>query len=362
MDFLHGLDITREFPAPEFPVDPIAGQFWKNGMVVRMPNWLGDAVMALPALYQLKQMLPPPCALAVICPVGLRPLFHALPWLDVILPLGDVHRNWTRGELRMVRRFAPGVGVLFNNSFRDVLMLRLARVGRLYGAAARSRGFLLRRSFPFPPRRDHQLNKLHHANKYLSIVYAMGAPRWDGVLPELKIPLPFQQMRPELKAVCDHPKLLVLAAGAAYGAAKRWKSESFRAVAAAWIARGGVAVTVGGASEHAIGEEIAEGLDGRKFFNLMGKTDLPELMHILRSARDIVANDSGVMHLAAALGAPGVAVFGSTDYSATGPIAPGWRIFHSGRKCSPCFKRTCPQGVSRCMADVTPGMVIEVLR
>ena len=358
---LHTLDIRREFGAPAFPVHPIPPETMRNGVVVRMPNWLGDAVMALPALRQLKDMLPEHCALAVIAPRGMRSFYHALPWVDLILPLRDTHRRWRLEELLMVRRFSPGFGVLFNNSFRDALMLRLAGAGPLYGASARCRSWLLRRSFSFPGRHDHELNRMHHANKYLAIVRALGAPEWDGTLPEIRIARPFFQLAPEVRALCDHPKLLILAAGAAYGAAKRWRSENFNRTAAVWIARGGIAATVGTAKEAPIGAEIAAGLPPNKFFNMMGKTDMTALMYLVRSARAVVANDSGVMHLAAAMGRPGVAVFGSTDYSATGPIGTNWKILYSDRSCSPCFARTCPRNNPECMTDIPAEAAIAAL-
>ena len=327
-----------------------------------MPNWLGDAVMALPALFQLRRLLPPQCALAVIVPASMRAFYHALPWIDLIIPLADLHRNWSREEIKMIRRFTPGAAVLFNNSFRDAVMLRLARVPELFGASARFRRVLLNRSFRFPSRISPGLNRLHHANKYLSIAYALGAPRWDGKLPEIRIPRPVTQLSGELRALCDHPRLLILAAGAAYGAAKRWRSENFRAVAADWIAGGGIAATVGSPAEAAIGAEIAEGLPEGKFSNLMGATDLTEVMLLLRSAYAVLANDSGIMHLAAALGRPGVAVFGSTDYTATGPISDNWKILYSHRPCSPCFRRVCPHGAADCMKDIGPEEAIQALR
>ncbi|MGE4564064.1 MAG: lipopolysaccharide heptosyltransferase II [Victivallaceae bacterium] len=355
------LDIRREYPAPPLPRQQVAAKGWKNGLVVRMPNWLGDAVMALPALWQLKQILPPNAALGVIIPNGLRSFFHSLSWVDVIFPLAEAHRNWSREEIAAIRRFSPGAGVLFNNSLRDVCMLRLGGVSELYGGAARGRGFLLRGSFRFPPRRDHALNRLHHSNKYLAIATALGAPPWDGTLPPIDIARPSVQLRAELRALCDHPRMLILAAGAAYGAAKRYPSERFNFVARHWIGRGGIVIAVGSRDESSIGTEIGVGLPANKYTNLMGETDLCELMHLLRAARAVVANDSGVMHLAAALGKPGVAIFGSTDFTATGPIHPGWRILYSGRDCSPCFKRCCPRNSPQCMSDILPESVTAAL-
>lgn len=354
------IQVGPDYPVPEFGVRPIQSGCWRNGMAVRMPNWLGDAIMALPALRQLKLILPENCALMVICPAGMRQFYYSIPWVDVIMPLEKLHSNWSSGEIRMLRKFNPGVGVLFNNSLRDVMMMRLARVSQLYGAVARGRTLFLKRGFQFPGRNRGALNHLHHVARYLAISYALGAPKWDGAIPEIEIARNFFQLRGNLRALCEHRKLLVLAAGAAYGAAKRWNSENFRAVAKRWIDSGGIAVAVGGPLESLIGQEIGSGLPTDKYYNLMGKTDLYDLMHLISNAT-LLANDSGVMHLGALFNRPGVAVFGSTDYTATGPAFGDWKVLYSGRTCAPCFRRVCPHHTRACMQDVTPEMAWEAL-
>lgn len=355
------LDIRKEFPAPEFPVREIPEADWRNGLIVRMPNWLGDAVMALPALRQLKRILPENCALGVIAPAGQRAFYHSLPWLDVLIPLLGLHRRWNADTRLKIRRIKFGAGLLFNNSLRDAIQLRLCGVSPLFGAAARGRSMLLRRSFSFVPPQPGRKRECHQANCYLAEAYALGAPRWDGILPEIRIDRELMQMPPLIRDLCSHPKMLVLGAGAAYGAAKRWSSDAFRAVAADWIAHGGIAAVVGSPSEKAIGEEIRQGLDKRKFYDLTGETDMFALMHLLKSAAAVIANDSGVMHLAAALGTPGVAVFGSTDYTSTGPISPKWKLVVSDQPCSPCFERVCPKGDPQCMKRIVPETVIRAL-
>lgn len=355
------LDICRDYPAPEFPVQPIPEAEWLNGLVVRMPNWLGDAVMALPALWQLKKMLPEHCALGVIAPAGQRAFYHSLPWLDVLIPLADLHKCWRKDTQRKVRRIKFGAGLLFNNSLRDAMELRLCGVSPLFGAAARGRSVLLRRAFHFVPPKAGRYRQCHQANCYLAEAYAMGAPLWDGTLPEIRIAQDLVLMNREVRDLCSHPKMLILGAGAAYGAAKRWSSESFRAVAADWIAKGGITVAVGSPSETPIGEEIGQGLDPRKYFNMMGKTDMFALMHLLKSAAAAVANDSGVMHLTAALGTPGVAVFGSTDHTSTAPISPSWKLVCTDVSCAPCFCRVCPKKDPQCMKKIQPQTVIRAL-
>lgn len=347
--------------APLFSVTPLDAQRLKDGIIVRVPNWLGDAIMTLPALMQLKKIIPDGCGLFVVCPASLAELFKALPIVDMVFPIAKAHRAWTSSELRNVMKIFAGAGILFNNSLRDAIHFRLAGINPLYGAAARCRGLLLKRSFKFPRRKDQLLNELHHANKYLSIVKALGAPDWHGELPEFKITPSLEDLRPELQALCGHPRLLALAAGAAYGSSKRWESGKFKIVAEWWIKQGGIVAVLGSAKEREICQEAVAGLAPDQTFNLAGKTEMPELMHLLKHAAVCVANDSGIMHLAAALGCPGVAIFGPTDHSATSPISARWKIVYQKQPCSPCFKRECPKGNPICMNMITPQMVIAEL-
>lgn len=352
------LDIRRDFPSPQFTKVVLQPDMWRNGMAVRMPNHLGDAVMALPALGQLRKAVPADCALYCIIPPGQQALYRALPIVSGVLPLSRIHSGWSREDFVNLHRLRLGVGVLFNNSFRDALLMRLAGVPNLYGASARFRSFLLRKAFRFPPRPDGQPANLHHANRYLAIASALGAPEWDGKLPEFRLSPAADELSPAITALCEHPKLLTVASGAAYGAAKRWPSGNFHAVVARWVESGGIAVVLGSESERGIGDEVIDGLDPHKAVNLSGRTTLAELMQLLRHSAMTVANDSGVMHLSAALGRPGVAIFGPTDFTATGPIGANWRLLYEKQPCSPCFRRECPRGTQKCIRAITPEMVI----
>ncbi len=117
---------------------------------------------------------------------------------------------------------------------------------------------------------------------------------------------------------------------------------------------------VGSASERDVGAAVLAGLPPERCFNLCGETSLNALMVLLRSAALCVANDSGVMHLAAALGTPGVAVFGPTDPAATSPVSERWKVLYKNLPCAPCFKRTCRD--NRCIREITPAMVLRALR
>ena len=349
------LDVRTEFPAPELTRVSIPDDAWRNGMVVRMPNHLGDTVMALPALETLKKLLPRDMALFVIAPEYLRKLFAMLPCVDGFIGLSKPHKRWKRTEFHALRCKRFGVGVMFNRSFRDALFMRLAGVKRLYGIPGNGlRNLLL--TAPLVPLQKGA-SPGHMTRQYLAVSTALGAPEWDGKLPKFVPVDVLNEMSYPLRALCSHSQLLILCPGAAYGTAKRWTAEGFREVAKDWISRGGIVAVTGGKGEYSTGEQVLGGLDPSKAFNLCGTTALDELFRLLQCALMIVANDSGVMHLGAAAGARGVTVFGPTDYTATGPIFPGWSLLSDTPACAPCFRHDCPRG-HECMSAVTPEQVM----
>lgn len=347
---------------PQFPIFALERKKLRDGILVRSPNWLGDAVMTFPALRQLKLMLPQECGLMVLCPAGLAPLFRTLDCVDKVFPLKDAHAFMSRKEREEVREHRPGIAVFFNNSLRDVLSLQGCGIHQMYGAAARFRSIFLKRSYQFAKRQDFILNHPHQALKYLAMVQASGAPEWDGTMPV---------MTPDpLHPPCDHVRnileregeLLLLAPGAAYGDAKRLDGEKFRAVAEAWLKEGGFVAAVGSKNESPQTADALAGLPEQNVYDLAGRTNLEELICLIQRSKCCLANDSGVMHLAAAAGASGVAVFGSTDPVATGPLSRKWKVLYQQQKCSPCFKRSCPRGDRRCFAAVSTEEILEAVK
>ena len=347
---------------PKLPPSPIAQDDWRDGLLVRSPNWLGDIIMTLPAMLQLKKALPSTCGLFVACPKGLEPLFKAMRIVDWTVPLANPHAFMSFKEMGTVKRLQPGACLIFNNSLRDVLSLKLCGIPKIYGASARMRAPLLSASWRFPKRQDFVLNKPHHAAKYLAMAYALGAKEWDGKFPEIAPQLETETTSPQLIAALKESKALAVAAGAAYGDAKRWPAESFREVCRWWIASGGVVFILGSKAEKPIADEVAKGLPEGQAYNFAGATRLEELIALLKASKACLANDSGVMHLAAALGVKGVAVFGSTDPSATSPVSKDWRMIFEKLDCSPCFKRDCPKCTKECLSRISPQMAIDALQ
>ena len=334
-------------------------------MLLRLPNWLGDAVMTLPAVKVLSQFMASKGGrLVVIATPQAAELVKCLPqgMVHETVLISGAHRRWTAQEIAAVREVDADCAVLFTNSLRDVLQLRQAGVRCIAGARARLRQIFMSRSFHFPRRIRHRLNPPHHMQRYLAMAYALGAPEWDGKYPVLVPQFPVEQINSKIAALTEHPALLLMAAGAAYGAGKRWPGGHYAAVAAHHVAKGGIVAVLGSAGENVIGREIVEGLPENKAFNLCGMTSFAELIYLMKSARAMVANDSGLMHLGAAIGVPGVAVFGPTDHVATGPVpsAGNWIVLTDPAPCSPCFRRTCSSWLC-CIARVSPEAVIAEL-
>lgn len=338
---------------------------WKDGLIVRSPNWLGDAVMTLPALHQLRKIVPPECGLFVICPPSLADFYKAITSVDLIVQLHQAHKLWKSADLKKVKDLHAGVALLFNNSLRDTIYLRLAGIPKIFGASARCRGILLSRSFSFPKIKSQRTNKLHHAAKYLSLACALGAPEWQGELPEFKVRKEPELMDRSFLELLKNQKLMTLAPGAAYGEAKRWPADYFKTVARHWIEKqDGTVAIIGAPKESHIAELVAFGLPPEKVFNLAGKTDLSELMLLLQKSDICVANDSGTMHLSAAVGGKGVAIFGSTDPTSTSPVSAAWKIIFEQEPCAPCFKRVCPKNYDQylCLKKITPEKVIAEIK
>ena len=189
------------------------------------------------------------------------------------------------------------------------------------------------------------------------MAYALGAPDWSGELPECVLDI--DSMSPAVRDILKKKKVLVLAGGAAYGPAKRWPSDNYSTVAAYWVEQGGYVVSIGTPAEKEIGDEIITGLNPFSARNLAGSTNLLELMALLQHATLCVANDSGTMHLSAALGGSGIAIYGSTDPTATAPISSKWTIMFEQEPCAPCFSRECPLGTYQCLTKISADTVIE---
>ncbi|PTY06711.1 lipopolysaccharide heptosyltransferase II [Verrucomicrobia bacterium LW23] len=318
----------------------------RTPLVVRSPNWLGDAVMALPAVRNLRHVLGPN-PITVATPSKIADLWRACPWVNHVLELDKPRQLWATAATLRAGRFA--CAVLLPNSLRTAAEAKLAGIPQVVGYNRSMRGWLLNRAVPVP---EYSPARSHQQYYYIDLVRAVGG--WDKddfppLVPEGETATPADAAAEPVLALCP---------GAEYGPAKRWPVEYYAEVARALHEQRGARVEIFGAARDA---EVAAELTRRIPFahNRTGQTTLRELIVALYRARLVLCNDSGAMHLASALGTPTAAVFGSTEPARTGPLGPRTRIFRRHVPCSPCFLRECPLDFA-CMHGSPPAVVLPV--
>jgi heptosyltransferase II len=319
-------------------------------LVIRAPNWLGDAVMALPAMAAVRAAHPT-ARLAVAAIPSIAPLFveatSAQP-NDVVTVDGS-------REAHQLKEGGHDAIVLLPNSFRSAWNARRAGIGERWGFAAGFRSPLLTRRANRP--RGH----LHQADYYRALVTGLGMPA-TSELPRVRVTPRTEQRAATLLGelqVPDGAGIVGLAPGAAYGYAKRWPPSRVAELITRLVReRDAVCVMVGAAADREAGREIESLLpDGVRAVNVIGRTDLRVFAGVLARCRSFVSNDSGAMHLAAALGVPVTAIFGPTDERATAPLGDHDVILHQVF-CRPCMLRECPID-HRCMKRIGVDRVFD---
>jgi len=318
-------------------------------VIVRSPNPLGDACMSLPAVRALKQRRPD-TEITVCCRDNLTAMWAARDEIDAVIPFKKGLKPREVGRIiREQGKFDEGL--LLPNSFRSALELRLGGVNQLTGYKRYGRGLLLKGAIREPEATDE---KQHHVHRYLHLAEAMGADisDLDDLLAIPRAPTPIESGLKELHiGVCP---------GAEYGNAKRYPIDRYAKALQALRGNHPEATfrisVFGSPAEEGIGDELAGLLDEPRE-NRAGKTSVADLVDELKTCHFVATNDTGTMHLAAALGVPTVAIFGSTEPAFTAPIGTVHRVIRHKVDCSPCFLRECPVDY-RCMLRVEPETVL----
>lgn len=323
------------------PPEPSAETLKPFRILIRGTNWLGDSVISVPAVRAIKRGRPD-AHVTVATPEKLTAVWKLVEEVDEVLPLPA---SSPFAVARLLKRKDPfDVAVLFPNSLRSALEVRLTGIPRRVGFAGHSRGWLLNQIVPDVPRNGPIHHQVHH---YLRIARNLGA-EIDGDL-----------MPPSVARNGAHSNaqpLIGLCPGAEYGPAKRWLPERFAEVAARVAdERGAKWVLFGTKADAASGKVIADAL-GDRCENRIGETTVEQLTNELRECQALLTNDTGTMHLATLLGVPVVAVFGSTEHRLTGPLGAGNIVVRHHVECSPCFLRKCPIDF-RCMHAVSADEV-----
>jgi heptosyltransferase-2 len=321
-------------------------------LVIRAPNWLGDAVMALPAMASVRRAFPS-ARIAVAANPSIAPMFEeetsaAQDELIVI--------DRPRQEAAQLEAGTFDAILLLPNSFRTAWTAKRAGIRERWGFRGNLRSLLLTARVAKPRERVHQ------AAYYLALVRGLGveAPEAHPVV------TPRDATRARARQLLDQHgtarrALVGLAPGAAYGHAKRWPPQRMAELAVRLAReRGATCVLVGAAGDRDAGRELESAMPpGVSVVNLIGRTDLRLLIGVLGHLQAFVSNDSGAMHLAAAVGVPVTAIFGPTDERVTSPIGDHDVLIHQVF-CRPCMLRDCPID-HRCMKGITVDAAFQAV-
>jgi lipopolysaccharide heptosyltransferase II len=353
--YKRGITLPENFPAEKLKPFRI---------LIRSTNWLGDAVMSAPAVRVIKRGRPD-AHMSVLVRGKLADFWKTVAEVDDVISIEP-----NEGLLQMARKIAAGnfdAAILFPNSVRTALEAWIAGVPRRVGYRAKWRGQLLNQFIERRKKKEEPQPSEHQVFHYLRLAEAIGAQIIEETTVVQNAALNYAaRLRPGVTFDSQLSTLnsqLGLCPGAEYGPAKRWLPERFAEVARRVIEKHPECkwMLLGVNKDHEIGAQIETALGGN-CTNFIGKTTLAELIEQLRKCRLLLTNDTGTMHLAAHLGVPTIAIFGSTEHTLTGPLGAHSHVVRHHVACSPCFLRECPLDF-RCMNAVSVEEVAaEVLR
>jgi heptosyltransferase-2 len=331
-------------------------------VLVRATNWLGDAVMSLPAIRAVRAVFPH-ARIEVAARPWVADLYARETSIDRVIPYtGQKGLGAKREFAERLRAEGFEAAILLQNAFDAAFVTWLAGIPERIGYNRDGRRLLLTRAIPVPepgeiPRHErfYYLELLRRAG-LMEHFPECAAIRLEGADKAREAGLA------HLAALGLSEPAIGISPGAAYGNAKRWLPERFAEVAQAFLPVCPSVLVFGSSSERALCETVAAQLRPRAAVrNLAGETTLREFIDLAAACRLYLTNDSGAMHVASALGVPTVAVFGATDDTTTGPTGALARVVREHAECSPCLLRECPID-HRCMTRVTAGRVAAAAR
>ncbi|WP_447927544.1 lipopolysaccharide heptosyltransferase II [Vreelandella sp. EE27] len=327
-------------------------------LLVVGPSWVGDMVMAQSLFIELKARYPG-ATLGVVAPGWSQPILARMPQVDEVLALSAGHGEFglkSRRELAARLRGRFDTAIVLPRSWKAALVPFLARIPERVGFLGEYRYGLLTEARKLDKTVLDQTVKRFVSlglpqEQALNGDFAITPPRLDVDLDNL--------VNLRLKLALSSRPAVGMMPGAEYGPAKQWPPAYFHALAKRLIDDGFEVRIFGGPKDHAVGEEIKRDLP--HIYNLCGQTALADAVDLLADCRQVVTNDSGLMHVAAAVGVPIHALYGSSSPRYTPPLTDSATIHYLGLECSPCFKRVCPLGHTNCLNHLTEQRVYNAL-
>ena len=341
-----------------------------NRILIIAPNWIGDAVMSQPLLANLK-VIYPQTQIDVLASPWVAPIYRACSEVHQVIEAQLEHKQLQWGLRKQLAKQLElnqyTVCFVLPNSFKSALIPWLANIPFRIGYRGEMRFGLINLALDNPSK----VNRPPMANHYFALANVLehsqeidagkpSDPRLN-ILPTAK-----ESIGAKLRAAEINGNLIyILCPGAEYGATKRWPADHFASLAQQLIANESDAhvILLGGKGDHALGESIKAGAgNDLQIHNWCGKTSLDEAIALIGASKALVSNDSGLMHIGAALKIPQVAIFGSSDPHHTPPLSDKAKVLWLNLVCSPCHKRECPLGHLKCLNDIFPNTVLDAIQ
>lgn len=324
------------------------------------PSWVGDMVMAQ-SLFDCLKTQQPAAMIDVLAPGWSLPLLARMPQVrrGIDMPLG--HGAIGLGVRWRLGRALKGLydqAIVLPGSFKSALVPWFAGIGQRTGFVGEQRYGLLNDLRVL----DKEVLPLT-VQRFVALGQSAEAPQPPAIVPpRLTVDAENQQrLLRNLGLPLDRPAVAFMP-GAEYGPAKQWPLAHFAELARQLVAQGKQVWILGSGKDQAAGEQIAQLAESAKVRNLCGQTALVDAVDLIALCQAAVSNDSGLMHTAAAVDVPVVALYGSSTPAHTPPLSDKAQVMYLGLACSPCFKRVCPLGHTRCLYDITPQSVLDRLQ
>jgi len=326
-------------------------------ILIVAPSWIGDTLLAQPLLALLKKKLPG-AVIDALAPGWTAPVLRRMPEINEVIEAPFGH-----GELGLLARWRLGrslrsrgydEAIVLPNTFKSALIPFFAGIPLRAGFVGEWRYGLLNLTHKLDAKRRPLM-----AERYAQLAEKPGTPP-ARPLPEVRLRVDQANLAIALGqlGLSRSKRIVAFCPGAEYGPSKRWPARHFASLARKLAAQGCAVWLFGSEKDRDIGEEIVRSSGGAAT-NLCGRTDLASAIDLLSLAEVVVSNDSGLMHVAAGVGRPVVALYGSSSPEHTPPLSASARVVRTGIECSPCFARECPLGHFKCMNELAPERVME---
>jgi len=332
-------------------------------LLIRSTNWVGDAIMTTPTIRAIRKGFPN-ARISILLKPWVSPVFEHSPHVDnLIIYDGDGRHKGNLGKLRLakdLRKYGFDAAILLQNAFEAALIAFLSGIPVRIGYNRDARQLLLTHAISC----TNEIKKEHQTKYYLNILSGIGIDAGDR---DLYLRLSQQdRLRAEQilkkQGLSGDLKWVGINPSATFGPAKQWPIDRYARLADLIIEYTNARVIVfGGPQDRRLGKDISRKMRHRPI-DLSGRTTLGEAMAMIERCALFITNDSGLMHAAAALDVPLIAIFGSTNSTTTGPLSSKSRVVQVPMECSPCLKPECPRGHLNCMDKIDVDMIFDVAK